>query len=86
MSAFLVSVVVLFVVAAVIRMSLDEPDQVATSEPAPKRAKRARRRLTPRLPSSVSLLLLSVALGAFVAMVVVASVLVLLWTWRVSGP
>jgi hypothetical protein len=81
-STFLVSVVVLLVVAAVIRMSPDEPAQVATSQSAPDRAGRPS---SPRLPSSVSLLLLSVALGAFVALVVVASFLVLVWTWRVSG-
>ena len=82
MSAFLVSVVVVLVIAAVIRMSPDEPDQSATSVRAPERAARAEAH---RLPSAGSLLLLTVALGAFLALLVVAASLLLIWSWQVTG-
>lgn len=82
MSALLVSVVVVLVVAAVIRLSPDEPDQSATSVAPPVRVKPARGR---RLPSGVTLLLLTVGLGAFMALLVVSGILVLMWSWR-AGP
>ena len=83
MSAFLVSVVVLLVIAAVIRMIPDETDQSATSARARERVARTEPH---RLLSGGSLLLLTVALGAFLALLVVAAVLLFIWTWRLTGP
>ncbi len=79
---FLVSVVVLLVIAAVIRMSPDETDQSATSARAQDRAVRTEPH---RLLSGGSLLLLTVALGAFLALLVVAAVLLFIWSWRLTG-